>query len=530
MSTQSRSPQAHAFPIALIAELDALCAERERTRGRNQGLEGSRRDQRITELQAQLLQLPPPAAGSVLANARLERVVQAGRFGTVWRARRLDSGVECAVQVFHQNCASQGRMLRHFRQGIGALRALTASGAPPSIVQLFDADDSQLAFSMRLVEGSDLTDISRRGWPMDRKMQVFSGICEAVRFAHQKGVLHGDLRPADILYDEAAGCPVVTDFDLADVSALESSTSTGTSHGLYAAPEQRQGRRERLLESDIYSLGRLLQYLITERNPDGSPELGVGDEAIARIIGTCTRDDPAQRYGDVDELQSDVRRWRAGMNIEAARQSVHPPTPLPPQDLPALTSQSLTPQSLTPQSGTAKSTAEHRPRHTIAWIVAAAAMAAVGVSVGTPALQYLSGLVSGTAATPAVSPPDAGASAAPGKKPRRPPKRPRVPASQKGESGPAIAGETISRLFRDNGAAFQRCHSEVDLPVSDLTGRVTTRFRVDADGMLSEARVMETSVKATAVAECVAAAHNGLRLSEKPGQPTYALSRYDIGR
>jgi serine/threonine protein kinase len=416
-------------------------------------------------------------------------------------------------------------MLRHFRQGIAALRALTAGGAPPSIVRFLDADDSQLAFSMALVEGSDLTNIAGRGWTIERKLQVFSGVCEAVRFAHQKGILHGDLRPANILYDEAAGCPVVTDFDLADVSALETTTAS-TSHGLYAAPEQRQGRRERLLESDIYSLGRLLQLLLTERDPEGSAALDVGDEALARIIATCTRPTPAERYGDVDELQGEVRRWRAGLSIEAARQSPHPPTPLPPQDLPALTRQNLTSQ----HNLGLQNTEQAKPRRTIGWLVAAAALAALVVSVGAPAFQYLSGLVSGMAAAPAVSPPDAGASSAPGKKPRRPPKRPKVPLPQKGDSSSAISGETISRLFRDNGAAFQRCHSDIDLPVADLTGRVTTRFRVDAEGVLSEARVLETSVKASAVAECIAKTHNGLRLDEKPGQPTYALSRYDIGR
>jgi serine/threonine protein kinase len=421
-------------------------------------------------------------------------------------------------------------MLRHFRQGIAALRALTASGAPPSIVRFFDADDSQLAFSMTLVEGSDLTDIARRGWTIERKLQVFSGVCEAVRFAHQKGILHGDLRPANILYDEAAGCPVVTDFELADVSALET-TTLSTSYGSYAAPEQRQGRRERLLESDIYSLGRLLQFLLTERDPEESAALGVGDEPIARIIATCTRPNPAERYGDVDELQGEVRRLRAGLSVEAARQSPHPPTPIPAQELPALTRQSLTSQNdLAAQHLTSQDGDPAKPRRTIGWLVAAAALAALGVSVGAPAFQYLSGLVSGMAAAPAVSPPDAGASSVPGKKPRRPPKRPKAPTSQKGDNSPSIAGETISRLFRDNGAAFQRCHSDIDLPVADLTGRVTTRFKVDAEGLLSEARLLDTSVKATAVAECVAKTHNGLRLDEKPGQPTYAQSRYDIGR
>ena len=88
--------------------------------------------------------------------------------------------------------------------------------------------------------------------------------------------------------------------------------------------------------------------------------------------------------------------------------------------------------------------------------------------------------------------------------------------------------DAISRLFSENSAAFARCHSAVDLPTAALTGRVVTRFKVDADGVLSEAQLLETSVKAAGVARCVVAAHNGLRLDKKPGQPTYAQSRYEI--
>jgi serine/threonine protein kinase len=325
-----------------------------------------------------------------------------------------------------------------------------------------------------------------------------------VRFAHQRGIIHGGIRPTSILYDEDAGCPVVTDFDSADALTLDTTTAT------YAAPEQRQGGQERLVESDIYSLGRLLQYLITEQTPELGKQLRVGDELLARIIVTCTREQPAQRYGDIDELQSDVRRWRTGQGVTAARQSTHPPTQIPPQLLPALTVQN------------------HEA--TASWGKLVAWCAVLGLCAGSIGFvwQKRSELGWGSAAV-MPAPPDAGPPPAPAKKQSKKPKRARVPNAEQSDLGPAIPSEAIGRLFRDNSAAFQRCHSNVELPVTDLTGRVTTRFKVDADGVISEARVVETSVKAAAVAKCVAAAHNGLRLSMKPGLPTYASSRYDIG-
>src|SRR5262245_16417118 len=103
MSQSSRSPKPHSLPVELVAELDDLCVEREQVRGTNQGLGGSFRDQRIQELQTALLEFPQPMRGSILAGARLERILEVGSFATVWRATLIDSGAECAVQVFHTN-------------------------------------------------------------------------------------------------------------------------------------------------------------------------------------------------------------------------------------------------------------------------------------------------------------------------------------------------------------------------------------------------------------------------------------------
>ena len=497
MFKPSRSPKAHSFPVEIVLELDDLCVEREQARGTNQDLGGTFREQRIQELQTALLEFPQPMRGSILAGARLDRVLEVGSFATVWRATRIDSEMECAVEVLHSNCAARSRMLRHFRQGIGALRALTAAGAPASIVRLLGVDDSQLAFSMTLVPGSDLSDIARRGWSIEKKMQVFSGVCDAVKFAHDRGILHRDLRPANVLYDEKAEGPVLTDFDLAEVTELPTTT--------YAAPEQRHGGQDRLRESDVYSLGRLLQYLITEQNPEAGTELRIGDETIARIIATCTRAEPGQRYGDVEEIQTEIRRWRSGLSVSATRQSVHPPTRVPPQKLGP-------PASQDSEAGVPWG-------RILAWC---AVLGLLGSIVGF-AWTHRSELGWASSAAQPAAAPDAGPVPTAKKKPR--PKR-RAP-SEASEPGMNL-NDAISRLFSENSAAFERCHAGVELPTAELTGRVITRFKVDAEGVLSEAHLVETSVKAPGVAKCVVAAHNGLRLYKKPGQPTYAQSRYDI--
>jgi hypothetical protein len=88
--------------------------------------------------------------------------------------------------------------------------------------------------------------------------------------------------------------------------------------------------------------------------------------------------------------------------------------------------------------------------------------------------------------------------------------------------------DAVIRLFTDHGTVFDRCHSGTEAPPEELRGRVVTTFKVDAEGVVSGARVQESSIKAAGVARCIAAAHNGLKLYKKPGQPMDAESRYEI--
>jgi hypothetical protein len=163
-------------------------------------------------------------------------------------------------------------------------------------------------------------------------------------------------------------------------------------------------------------------------------------------------------------------------------------------------------------------------------MVAWGAMAAIALGAATLGARYWTERQTETAAARPAPAPDAGVAPAQKKKPRKPQKRSRAPGSQQTDGSGVIPGDAISRMFRDNQAVFQRCHSELDVPEAQIVGRVTTRFRVDVQGVISEAQLEDTSVKSSSVARCVVAAHNGLRLYAKPAQPTYGQSRYEIQR
>jgi len=89
-------------------------------------------------------------------------------------------------------------------------------------------------------------------------------------FGDRRGVLHRDIKPANVVMDED-GEPVLTDFDIADLLFITRRTATGIGAVHYAAPEQLEGTIEcahtRRPTYDIYSLGRMLHFLLLERDP-----------------------------------------------------------------------------------------------------------------------------------------------------------------------------------------------------------------------------------------------------------------------
>jgi serine/threonine protein kinase len=329
-----------AYPLEIVSELEDLLHRREALAP---PFERDKREQRISTLIGKLTNFRSPRPGDVVAGARLESTVGSGEFGQVWRAVREENGAPCAVKVFHPHRLGQGRMMREFRQGVAAMRALGRFNPPASIVTLWESDDSQLAFSMTLVQGHDLRNLAERGWSLEKKLEIFRTLCEAVQFAHSRHVIHRDLKPANIVIDEHSR-PVLTDFDLADLLTL--GTLTGRSAGslAYAAPEQvdeqlgsKHGRR--LFESDVYGLGRILLFLLTEQEPSilnrstDLPELAPYPK-LRDITRRCTKEDPRERYASVRDLLLDLRDVKTGAESTLARAAVlpHGLANVPPQE------------------------------------------------------------------------------------------------------------------------------------------------------------------------------------------------------
>jgi serine/threonine protein kinase len=167
----------------------------------------------------------------------------------------------------------------------------------PGVVPVFDAGrlaDDRFYYTMKLVEGTRLDEYGQGDAPLSDRLRIFQKICDAVAFAHSRGVLHRDLKPANIMVG-LFGEVLVMDWGIG---------VAGTPR--YRAPEQAMGPA-----ADIYSLGAVLRSLLPERPPP----------PLAAVIRKATAQDPGQRYPDALSLNLEIGRFLDGFAVEAYRES-----------------------------------------------------------------------------------------------------------------------------------------------------------------------------------------------------------------
>jgi len=225
----------------------------------------------------------------------------------------------------------------------------------PGIVPVHDVGtlaDGRVFYTMKFVEGQRLDKFIETVESVQDRLRLFLRICEAVAFAHARGVLHRDLKPANIMVgpfgevlvmdwglakilrgesqpaDHAAD-PEATILEKPNQPGLESGSTKSsviTGHGTvmgtpgYMSPEQARGEVEVLdARSDIFSLGALLRFILMQRTSAGFvPRL---DRSLEAICAKATEDRRESRYSAVQELGRDVSRYLDGLAVGAHRES-----------------------------------------------------------------------------------------------------------------------------------------------------------------------------------------------------------------
>lgn len=210
---------------------------------------------------------------------RIERKLAAGGMGAVFQALDEATKAAVAVKLLHPELARDREARRRFRREASVLKALDH----PAIVRVKDVGTDELGRSyltMELLEGETLGErIAREGpLPFAELRPILASICGGLSAAHAHGVLHGDLKPANVfLLAEPTGptAAKLVDFGTSKVHGLERLTRTGEVIGTptYMAPELLTGTGEIDEGIDVYALGVLLYECLageapfTERNP-----------------------------------------------------------------------------------------------------------------------------------------------------------------------------------------------------------------------------------------------------------------------
>jgi serine/threonine protein kinase len=243
-----------------------------------------------------------------LSGSRYELLekIGAGGMSTVYRARDRVLDRPVALKVIEAVPQQPASALEEAR--------LLASLEHPGIVTVYDAGllpDQRIFCALQLVEGVPLHQFIAGGPGLAQRLGVFKKLCEAVAFAHSRGVIHRDLKPANVMVG-IFGRVIVLDWGI----ALRAETPADAQHSIagtwpYMAPEQR--RAGPVTESaDIYALGVLLAEILPDRAPKPLP-------AIAAKASAPT---PEQRYARVEDLIWDINRFEEHLPVTAHRASL----------------------------------------------------------------------------------------------------------------------------------------------------------------------------------------------------------------
>ena len=275
--------------------------------------------------------------GPRLADYELLAELGRGGMGVVYKARHVALDRTVALKMLLPSAVAGRAELDRFRSEVVATAALQH----PHIVQVYEVGDSaeRPFYTMQFIEGPSLSQRLRDGpIPGRDAARYVATVARAIHHAHQRGVLHRDLKSSNILLDQSDQ-PHVADFGLAKRLDSDSGmTRTGAVVGTpsYMSPEQATGAKDLTAATDVYSLGAVLYDLLTGRPPfraespldtlaqvvecqPAPPRLlnAKVDRDLEAICLKCLEKDSRHRYATAELLAADLDRYLGGESISA---------------------------------------------------------------------------------------------------------------------------------------------------------------------------------------------------------------------
>jgi len=276
-----------------------------------------------------------------------------GGMGSVYKAVRNDGKFQQTVAI---KTIPEGIQQRHLEKEKAALELLDHPGIC-RLIDIISFPEGRKSLVLEFIDGLPITEYAdREGLTIHERLQLVIQVCEAVNYAHQKLILHRDLKPPNIFVDSVGNIKLL-DFGIAKI--LEPSNPGQTARGhhfftpAYASPEQMDGQPTST-STDVFSLGVLLHQLVTgflpERSKPGletklcsalftrrnQEEVREGLEkrkttrvqarrlcrsGIDSIVGKCLKEREMDRYSNVFSLKEDIESFLGGYPLKARPES-----------------------------------------------------------------------------------------------------------------------------------------------------------------------------------------------------------------
>jgi non-specific serine/threonine protein kinase len=264
--------------------------------------------------------------GDQISHFRIVEKIGGGGMGVVYLAEDVRLGRQVALKFLPPHLTTDEEARRRFVYEAQAASSLHHTGIC-TILDIGQGDDERMWIAMPHYDGQSLRAVLSAGSiPVDQALEIAGSVAEALSAAHQKGVLHRDIKPGNIQIT-AGGRPVVLDFGLAKLAGSADLTVTGSIVGTvaYMSPEQIRG--ESLgPASDVWSLGVVLYEMLTGVKPFGADyeqamiyailnvehrsasglRPGIPESAVA-VLSRALQKDPSRRLAKMSEFADIVR-------------------------------------------------------------------------------------------------------------------------------------------------------------------------------------------------------------------------------